>query len=79
MTGRVVLDDNADREPDYAIWHFGPGMNVCETFAEAIMTNPKGKVGSWWCLYHINKWGEGINTSRLLPVEIKSLVFTEVV
>ena len=44
MTGRVVLDDNADREPDYTEWHFGPGMAECERYAEAIMTNPPGEV-----------------------------------
>ena len=42
MTGKVVLDENADREPDYWVWSYKPGRIKLEPFLEVRMTNPPG-------------------------------------
>ena len=44
MSGEVVLDDNADREPDYWLWHFGEDMEQFEHWTDINMTDPPGEV-----------------------------------
>ena len=42
MTGKVVLDENADREPDYWVWSYKPGRVKLEPFLKVRMTLPAG-------------------------------------
>ena len=44
MSGTVTLDDIADREPDYWVWHFGPDMDAFENWIDIRMTEPQGQV-----------------------------------
>lgn len=44
ITGKVILDGNADREPNYWIWHYGPGMAVSRDYAYVDMNLPRGQV-----------------------------------
>ena len=41
-TGKVVLDQNADREPDYWVWSYAPGREKFEPFLKVGMTLPAG-------------------------------------
>ena len=42
MTGKVVLDENVDREPDYWVWSYAPGREKLEPFLKVRMTLPVG-------------------------------------
>ena len=44
ITGKVILDGNADREPNYWIWDYGPGMEECKDYAYVDMNNEADKV-----------------------------------
>ena len=54
LTGQVVLDNDAERVPDFAIWSFSPEQS---TFEEAMLLHasyPQGKVcgkSSYTCMY----------------------------
>ena len=43
-SGHVVLDENADRDPDYWLWHYKPGEVTMTPFDQIEMTAPKGQV-----------------------------------
>ena len=45
-SGHLLLDDQADREPDYWLWQLKPDGEVFEYYAEIKMTEPRGKVSS---------------------------------
>ena len=44
MSGSVVLDDLADREPDYWMWHLSPKMDAFDYWLDIQMTQPQGQV-----------------------------------
>ena len=44
ISGRVVMDSNADREPDYALWHMAPSGEQFDVWTTVKMTAPAGQV-----------------------------------
>ena len=45
MTGEILLDNNAERVPDYWMWSLGPGEEEFTPFLKVIMTDlTTGKV-----------------------------------
>ena len=44
ITGRVALDDNADRQPDYWLWSYGSQQSVFELVVKLSITGDKSEV-----------------------------------
>ncbi len=44
MTGNVVIDDNADRDPNYWVWNYMEGEEKMKPWLELRMTEPNNKV-----------------------------------
>lgn len=51
ITGKIVLDNNADREPDYWVWSSVPGSGDVgnQPFVKVRMTSPAGSEVTWFC------------------------------
>ena len=50
VSGPVVMDENADREPDYWLWHMAASGDQFQVWTEVRMTAPAGQV-SFSCFY----------------------------
>ena len=48
-SGHLLLDDQADREPDYWLWQLKPDSQKFEYYAEIKMTEPRGNVSITTC------------------------------
>ena len=44
ITGTVLLDDNADREPNYWVWSYGPKDDELTPWMDVLMTRPPDQV-----------------------------------
>lgn len=43
-TGKVIMDDQMDREPDYWFWFFGPGYEEMTPWMEMSLSRPQSEV-----------------------------------
>ena len=44
VSGTVTLDDNADRDPHFIVWSYGPDQDEFAPFMTLEMTEPEGSV-----------------------------------
>ena len=44
VTGTVVMDENADRLPNYWLWHMNPAGSEFQVWTEIRMIDPPGQV-----------------------------------
>ena len=43
-TGKVMVDENGDREPNYWVWDYRPGAPLSNYYAYIDISLPKGQV-----------------------------------
>ena len=53
LTGRVRLDKNADRNPDYWFWHCPPDKAKCEPYAS--VSSADQVMGFLYCFIFIQR------------------------
>ena len=46
ITGHVVLDKNADREPNYWVWQPNPDLTAFHVWVDLQMVQPTGQVSA---------------------------------
>ena len=44
VTGDIVFDESADRQPDFALWHYNQSLDEFTTWAEIKVYNPPNQV-----------------------------------
>ena len=44
VTGDIVFDESADRQPDFALWHYNKSLDEFTTWAEIKVYNPPNQV-----------------------------------